>query len=132
VLRGLFSGRTSRRLPVDGFGRGEIYLRPLAGGAGEQVSREGALGPPRWRRDGRELYFLSENGEVTAVAIDPAAGAGFGRPTPLFATPLSATGWSTFDVDPTGERFVAPTGTPFEALPVTVHVGALRESTAPR
>ena len=48
------------------------------------------------------------------------------RPVPLFRTMPSMYGWSAFDVDPKGERFVVPTGTPYELLPVTAAVHALR------
>ncbi len=110
----------------DESGRDEVYVRAMAGGSSELVSRSGALGPPRWRPDGRELYFLASDGQLTAVAMDGDAPRALGRPAPLFRTPLSQFGWNGFDADPSGERFLVPSGTPFEALPVTVAVHALR------
>lgn len=49
--------------------RMEIWVRPLdsaAAASGRQVSREGGTGA-RWSRDGRELYFLTPTGIMTAT-----------------------------------------------------------------
>jgi Tol biopolymer transport system component len=39
---------------------------------------------PRWRADGREIYYLSEDRKLMAVAVGP--GPSFGVPKPLFQT----------------------------------------------
>jgi Tol biopolymer transport system component len=39
---------------------------------------------PRWRADGREIYYLSEDRKLMTVAVDP--GPSFGVPKPLFQT----------------------------------------------
>ncbi len=43
---------------------------------------------PRWRADGREIYYLSEDRKLMAVAVG--AGPSFGIPTPLFQTRVHA------------------------------------------
>jgi eukaryotic-like serine/threonine-protein kinase len=48
-----------------------------------QVSTAGGY-EPRWRGDGREIYYLSEDRKLMAVSVD--AGPSFGVPKPLFQT----------------------------------------------
>jgi Tol biopolymer transport system component len=73
-------------------GRSEIYVRRVSlegtSDAGKwQVSTEGGVGP-RWRGDGKELYYMS-GPTFMAVAVKT-AGASFeaGTPTPLFEARL--------------------------------------------
>jgi hypothetical protein len=40
---------------------------------------------PQWRRDGRELYFVTPNGKLMAVEITPGAELKAGTPKELFA-----------------------------------------------
>jgi serine/threonine protein kinase/dipeptidyl aminopeptidase/acylaminoacyl peptidase len=70
-----------------------------------QVSEDGGS-RPKWRNDGRELYYLS-GGALFAVSVeydgDPPR---IGRPTRLFA-PVSSGPWSLdYDPSPNGERFL--------------------------
>jgi Tol biopolymer transport system component len=48
-----------------------------------QVSTNGGY-EPRWRADGREIYYLSEDHKLMAVAVGP--GPSFGIPKVLFQT----------------------------------------------
>lgn len=51
-------------------GRDEVYVRPFPpAGGGWLVSRTGGT-QPRWRGDGRELFFLAPDGSVMAAAVD--------------------------------------------------------------
>ena len=65
---------------------------------------------PRWRGDGREIYYLS--GDRTLMAVPVEAGPTFGRPRPLFKTDVPP-GVSPFRTSyvPTrdGERFLVKT-----------------------
>ncbi len=81
--------------------RSEVYLSPFPvnGASPTPVSSAGGIWP-RWRRDGRELFFLSE-GQLIVVPID-ATGVP-GAPRPLFST----AGWLSYDVTPDGQRFIA-------------------------
>jgi predicted Ser/Thr protein kinase len=65
-------------------GRPEIYVQRFEGGdapklAGERrrISHNGGNGP-RWRRDGKELFFLSPDRQIMAAAVEH--GTGFGAP----------------------------------------------------
>lgn len=54
----------------DESGRSEVYVRPFPAGPGRaQVSSSGG-GQPRWRGDGRELYYVDLTGNVLAVPLD--------------------------------------------------------------
>ncbi|HEY4219410.1 MAG TPA: protein kinase [Gemmatimonadaceae bacterium] len=53
----------------DGSGRHEIYLGPSSGGGTAiRVSRDGG-GSPRWRGDGKELFFVGGDGRIMSVGV---------------------------------------------------------------
>ena len=71
-------------------GRFEIYVRPFPGPGGQwQVSAGGGTSP-RWRADGKELYYLAPDLKLMAVAV-AAQGATFapGTPEALFQTHMA-------------------------------------------
>ena len=76
----------------DESGRSEVYLRPFPGpGTRTQVSTGGGA-QVRWRRDGRELFYVDLNGGLTAVPIGPSSRSDtleVGAPALLFRAPLS-------------------------------------------
>jgi dipeptidyl aminopeptidase/acylaminoacyl peptidase len=107
-------------------GVAEVYVRGVTTastsgtvqvGPSVLVSRGGGTAP-RWRGDGRELFFVATNG--TMMAVDVTAGAVFkaGTPTPLFQTPPGSV---VGDVAADGKRLllVAPVG-PTASVPFTV------------
>ena len=62
-------------------GRFEVYVQPFPGpGARIPVSTGGGT-QVRWRRDGKELFYIALNGELMAVSFDAAR---IGNPVPLF------------------------------------------------
>ena len=68
-------------------GRFEVVVQPFPDAGGRwQVSTGGGVAP-RWRADGKELYFLSPNATLMAVPVT-AAGTSFeaGTPVGLFPT----------------------------------------------
>ncbi len=67
----------------------EVYVQRYPElGEKRQVSVGGG-GQPQWRADQRELFYLSADRAVTAVAVDTSAGIAFGTPTPLFRASLA-------------------------------------------
>jgi dipeptidyl aminopeptidase/acylaminoacyl peptidase len=117
----------------DESGAVELYARSFtpAAGAGQPaiglrvpVSSRGAS-MPRWRGDGRELFFVAPNGDLMSVAVTEVAASAstatlqVGRPALLFPAP-SPTNW---DVAPDGQRFLfaIPVG-PQAMAPFTVVV----------
>ena len=77
-------------------------------GARWQVSRDGGS-QPRWRRDGKELFYISKDGAMMAVSVETSASS-FTAATPhaLFAAPLLTINDFSFfyDVTPDGKRFL--------------------------
>jgi Tol biopolymer transport system component len=95
-------------------GRSEVFIQSFpAAGTKLQVSTTGGI-RPRWRGDGRELYFLDSGGgaPVTAVAVEPDGdGLRLGAPKALFRfTPISALGhdigFNSYAVSSDGQRFL--------------------------
>ena len=67
-------------------GRHEVYVRDFPAGSHKwQVSNHGGL-IPHWRRDGRELFYLTPEGMLVAVAVNLGTAFEFGPPQALFGT----------------------------------------------
>jgi Tol biopolymer transport system component len=97
-------------------GAREIYLMP-ADGSGERIRiSSGGGGMPRWRRDGRELFFLDSRGWLAAVAVRPGASPDPGTPALLF--PLDGE-VRDYDIDLSGQRFLVDVASA-EAAPIGV------------
>jgi Tol biopolymer transport system component len=116
----------------DDSGRSEIYVQAFQGEGtpkvyGERylISRGGGFGP-RWRGDGRELYFISADNRLMSVSVkggsvfhsgEPAAL--FRMPSPMYLLPTQSTG---FDVFPDGQRFIVAITDPVDVRPLTMIV----------
>ncbi len=69
-------------------GRWEVYVASYPGWTNKrQVSNNGG-GQPRWRNDGRELYYLSPDGRMMAVDVRAGTRIETGPPRVLFQTRL--------------------------------------------
>lgn len=100
----------------DESGRMEVYVEgfPVGSSTAErrwQISSNGGSFP-RWRRDGKELFYLARDGRLMSVMVKVSGEAlDFAPPRPLFALPaVYATSYS-YDVSADGQRFLvqAPT-----------------------
>jgi Tol biopolymer transport system component len=72
------------------------------------VTRNGGT-EPRWRRDGRELFYIAPDGKLMAVPVKSGDTFEAGTETSLFQTPLSAgpvSGLFRYDVTSDGKRFL--------------------------
>jgi eukaryotic-like serine/threonine-protein kinase len=68
----------------DESGKYEVYVQSFSGGGGKrQVSTGGGLGP-RWRGDGKELFYHAADGRLMAVPVKIGAGFDAGTAAPLF------------------------------------------------
>jgi hypothetical protein len=74
-----------------------------------QVSTSGGMRPV-WSRDGKELYFIHQDGAMNAVAVKTGPAGGFQSSSPpvLFNTHAAGYRTDTFDVAKDG-RFLIPT-----------------------
>jgi Tol biopolymer transport system component len=69
-------------------GRFEVYVRGFGGPAGQfQVSRDGGWAP-RWRGDGKEIFFLALDGTMMAASVTFDKGLQLSVPRALFPTEL--------------------------------------------
>ncbi|MFN7936903.1 MAG: protein kinase [Bryobacteraceae bacterium] len=100
----------------------QVYVQSYPpGGAKWQISSSGGISP-RWRKDGRELFYIQE-GSLVAVEITPGPAFRAGIPTPLFpikrSTDILAT-TERFAVSADGKRFLfarPPESSSLDALP---------------
>jgi Tol biopolymer transport system component len=112
-------------------GKDEIYVRPFdaASAVGSSstagtpitgkwmVSKDGGE-VPLWRRDGKELFYLSPTGMAMAVDVNTSGIFQAGIPKPLFRVPSGLLYW---DVTSDGKRFLMPVpAAPNAAAPLTV------------
>jgi len=77
-----------------------------------QVSVAGGQ-EPRWRGDGKELFYLSADGKIMAAQVTSGASFAAGPPVALFQThrrqPLSSQDTFSYDVSQDGQRFLVAT-----------------------
>jgi len=114
----------------DESGRNEVYVQSFAGIGGAGVSESGGKWPvsteggaePKWRRDGKELFYLAADQKLMAVEVRAAAGFQSGVPRALFETRLAGVVLgSNYAVAADGKRFLInnPVEAPGQAV-VTV------------
>jgi Tol biopolymer transport system component len=90
----------------DESGRNEVYVTPFPGpGRKWQISTGGGV-QPRWRRDGREMFYLAHNNDLVSVEVN-ARGDTFevGASKVLFPTLPLRVG-NAYDVTDDGQRFL--------------------------
>ena len=113
---------------TDETGRNQVYVQPFDGISRgtkrryEDISTDTGGGLPRWRADGRELFYMTNTGRMMSVKVsanplefehDP--------PQALFQTRPVPNTWNLYDVSPDGQRFLV--NLPLEwsgAAPITV------------
>jgi hypothetical protein len=62
--------------------------------------------PNKWRRDGKELFFLSLDSKLMAVDIEAGRGIVAGVPHALFQTAITDPLGAPYDVSSGGQRFL--------------------------
>jgi Tol biopolymer transport system component len=112
----------------DALGRSEVFIRPFPASAGDHHIKvsDGGGWQPRWRGNGRELFFVGLDGTMMSVEIDlsKAATSPSQSPQPLFPTSMT---WDLsltrhqYDVSRDGRRFLLRVPVEKVApLPITV------------
>jgi eukaryotic-like serine/threonine-protein kinase len=123
-----FFGRGGRLSPDGRFlafnsnrsGRFQVYVSPIDPATGTrrtsstdtatpiaQISTDGGIGGIVWRKDGKELFYLSQPPKQTVMVVDVSAGTG-ATPQRLFElpVPIGAPAQLSDISSPDGQRFV--------------------------
>jgi hypothetical protein len=123
----------------DKTGQREVYVVAFPSGEGERKISIAGGEQPRWRGDGKELFFVGEDGKMMAVEVKTEAPSGPGNrpsfepgtPQPLFDVLLPVMGRSAvfeYDVTEDAKRFLLSgesgfdTGSPTSVQPLTAVV----------
>ena len=111
-------------------GKNEVYVRPFpTASGGKWMISKGGGNQPHWRRDGKELFYISADSKMMAVEVAGASGTfQSGIPKALFAAPVwgggTASNTTRYDVTPDGKKFlinsVPAETTPGASSPITV------------
>ena len=79
-----------------------MFVQALSGTKGRwQISADGGA-QPRWRADGKELFYLAGPDRVMSVEVVPGEAPRFSQPREVLRQAIDR-----FDVAPDGETFVA-------------------------
>jgi serine/threonine protein kinase len=96
-------------------GRNEVYVRPFPDGDGKwQISSEGGS-EPRWKGDGKELFYLTPDGTLMSVSVNTKPNFSAATPVTLFKTgtvPIPTGSWGgagQYDVSKDGSKFLINT-----------------------
>ena len=106
-------------------GRFEIYLQPFpVPGARIPVSTGGGA-QVRWRRDGKEIFYIATDGRLMAVPLqtDPSGTPKPGAPVPLFLTHVGAVediSLTHYVPSADGQKFLMDTIVEENAAPITI------------
>ena len=110
----------------DESGRNEIYVQSFPKPDAKTIVSTGGGLQPRWRPDGRELFYVAPDGKLMAVAIDVADGKTLkpGAPTALFVTRISSTRTAgsrhEYVISNDGQRFLMNTFVEQKDVPITL------------
>jgi Tol biopolymer transport system component len=93
-------------------GADEVYVQSFPAGGGKwRVSSKGGDWA-RWRRDGREMFYIAADRKVMSVEVAAVSGSlEFGSPRALFTIPVARAASGnlapyTYDIMPDGQRFL--------------------------
>jgi Tol biopolymer transport system component len=94
-------------------GKNEVSVRPFDSATGTPgppvvLTSDGGR-TPLWRGDGKEIFYIDQDGMVTAMEVSIGTEFKAGAPKHLFKVPAGVTFW---DVTPDGTRFLMPVPAP--------------------
>jgi dipeptidyl aminopeptidase/acylaminoacyl peptidase len=105
-------------------GRPEVYVRPFPSGTGRWQASPNGGAQPRWRSDGKELFYVENRNTMMAVPVSSGQGLTLGQPQRLFQSAdliFRNLPWPQYDVSADGQRFL--TSTPVqEDTPPTIRI----------
>ncbi len=89
-------------------GRNEVYVQSFPKGGGKRQVSNGGGGGPRWRRDGRELFYYAGDGKLMAAPAPRGESLELGAAVPLFEfhAGTSNVPFAPYAVTADGQRFL--------------------------
>jgi Tol biopolymer transport system component len=102
---------------ADDSGRSEVYVRSVTDPSNQSRISSGGGVRPRWRRDGKELFFFSGAG-LMAANVSPGSAFQAGEPRLLFKLRI----WGDYAASKDGQRFLISTSPSETAEMTTVAV----------
>jgi hypothetical protein len=102
-------------------GRNEIYVESFpTPSVKARMSTDGG-DSPRWRRDGKEIFYVAPDQKLMVVSVSPSAkGLEVSRPAPLFEIAVTPAIRQQYDVTGDGQRFLVNSVAVESETPVTV------------
>jgi Tol biopolymer transport system component len=93
-------------------GRPEVYVESFPPGSGKYLISNAGGSQPRWRRDGKELFYISPAGSVMAVDITLAPQFEHSQPRELFKSNIvGGNGTFHYAITPDGKKLLIATAT---------------------
>ena len=90
-------------------GQPEVYVAPFPAASRRwRISADGGS-QARWRRDGKEIYYVAPNRTLMSAQIDRSSGVAVKGYEPLFELQHPYGAYHAFDVTPDGQRFLVNT-----------------------
>ena len=107
----------------DESGSNQVYIAPFPGPGGKwQASRAGGS-EPRWRGDGKELFFLAPDNKLMAVDVNAKESIlEIGNAQPLFEVHPNTAPGTHYDVTHDGKRFLVASAGEGSSAPITLVV----------
>jgi Tol biopolymer transport system component len=89
-------------------GRFEVWVHSFPGGSGKRQVSNGGGSSPRWRRDGRELFYYASDGKLMAAPVRSGENFEAGTPISLFEFRAGTAGqeFAPYAVTADGQRFL--------------------------
>ncbi|HXX17653.1 MAG TPA: protein kinase [Candidatus Eremiobacteraceae bacterium] len=113
-------------------GRWEVYVTSFPEAKGKWQVSVGGGEHPRWRADGKEMFYLSPDAKIMALPVKTAGGFDPGAPVALFQTSpketLAMSDQFIFDVTPDGQKILVDTQekSVWQPMTVVLHWGERR------
>jgi Tol biopolymer transport system component len=106
----------------DESGSRQVYVASFPGPGGKRQVSTGGGEDPIWRRDGKEIYFLSEGKLMAAEVKSNGSSLDLGNAQLLFDAHTGFGPWAHYDVSPDGKRFLVSSSTEGTYAPMTLVV----------
>jgi Tol biopolymer transport system component len=101
-------------------GQYQVYAAPFPGPGGKRQISPAGGGFARWRKDGKEIFYLTENGQLMAAEVTARHGTlEIGQVRKLFDGINTARGL-TYDASADGQKFIVAEESTSAAQPLTL------------